>query len=270
MKLGFSTLGCPEWTLEQILKYGRDFGFQGVEIRGIAGRMNADEIPEFLPENQKETLGHFAAYGLEISDFASSVQFHDLSKRQAMEKEWKDCIRLCAAAGIPAIRVFGNEVAQADTVEEEVKIIAEGIQAMCDDAKGLPVSIWLEVHGTVNTAPRIEKIAEKVNSPQFGIIWDVAHSDDPYRDDFLSFYHPIRSLIRHVHLKDHRRLPDGGKQLCQVGEGDLPLIAIIEQLEKDGYQGYYSLEWEKKWHPNLADASEAFPAYVEWMRKHFG
>jgi len=36
MKIGFSTLGCPDWTLSEILATAKDLGYNGVEIRGIA------------------------------------------------------------------------------------------------------------------------------------------------------------------------------------------------------------------------------------------
>lgn len=266
MKLAFSTLGCPDWSLEEIAKNGKCMGFQGVEFRGILGNMEADSIPEFFPENRESTMKIMKAHGLAITDFASSISFHDPGQQEIMEKEGRAAIALCADMGIPAIRVFGDRVEKADTVAGEVTRIAEGIAHLCREAEGTLVSILLEVHGQINTAPRVLKIAEKVDSPRFGIIWDVEHTDETYGDDFLSFYRPVRPLIRHVHIKDHVRLPDGGKQLCLVGKGDLKLKEMIAQMEQDGYQGYYSLEWEKKWHPELEEPEVAFQSYADWMR----
>ena len=55
-------------------------------------------------------------------------------------------------------------------------------------------------------------------------------------------------------------------EVYPVGQGDIPLEAIIAALEADGYDGCYELEWEKKWHPELRDAEEEFPAYVQFMK----
>ena len=41
---------------------------------------------------------------------------------------------------------------------------------------------------------------------------------------------------------------------------------ITKALEKDGFDGYYSLEWEKKWHPELPDPDVALPVYRKLMR----
>lgn len=58
-------------------------------------------------------------------------------------------------------------------------------------------------------------------------------------------------------------MPD--HELCLMGDGDLPLAAFFRVLREGGYDGYYTLEWEKKHHPELADPEVAFPRYVEFM-----
>ena len=40
----------------------------------------------------------------------------------------------------------------------------------------------------------------------------------------------------------------------------------MKRLEQDGYAGCYSLEWEKKWHPELPDPEQEFPSYIKYMR----
>ena len=46
MKLSFATLGCPNWTLEQIAANAQTMGYDGVELRGVAGEhIGADEPP---------------------------------------------------------------------------------------------------------------------------------------------------------------------------------------------------------------------------------
>jgi sugar phosphate isomerase/epimerase len=33
VKLGFTTLGCPEWTIEEVARNAASLGFDGVELR---------------------------------------------------------------------------------------------------------------------------------------------------------------------------------------------------------------------------------------------
>ena len=66
MKLSFSTLGCPRWTLKEIVATAKDLGFGGVEIRGIGDKINALEIPEFSDAEIEQTKEKIAQAGLVI------------------------------------------------------------------------------------------------------------------------------------------------------------------------------------------------------------
>lgn len=266
MKLAFSTLGCPDWTFDEVLDHAQAMGYDAIELRGVNGKMRADEMEVFFPENRARTLAKVASRGLKICGFGTSASFHEADKLEERLSDGYAAIDLCAEIGVPYVRVFGNLVDQADTAEGEVRRVAEGIRVLCDYAKEKPVRILLEVHGDFNTAERILKTAELVNRENFGILWDVEHSDEADLGDFMSFWEPVKHLVYHVHIKDHKRLGDGKFMLCPTGEGDIPLKEMILQMEKDGYEGYYSLEWEKKWHPELRDAEEEFPAYVKWAK----
>jgi len=40
-------------------------------------------------------------------------------------------------------------------------------------------------------------------------------------------------------------------------------------LRKLHYDRFVSFEWEKKWHPELADAAVALPHFANWFRKNY-
>ena len=64
-------------------------------------------------------------------------------------------------------------------------------------------------------------------------------------------------------MKDHHRRPDGKTELCLPGQGDIPLKGIVELLQANGYDGFLSLEWEKRWHPALPSMADAYAALKE-------
>ena len=37
MKISFSTLGCPDFSWTDIYSMAKDFGFHGIEMRGLGG-----------------------------------------------------------------------------------------------------------------------------------------------------------------------------------------------------------------------------------------
>lgn len=263
MKLSFTTLGCPDWSFEKILREARDMGFDGIEIRGLEGKMLAEEIVQFFPENKAATLEALKAHGLVMCGFGTSVRFDNVERFDAAIREGKRAIEVCARMGIPAIRVFGDAFPEGEAEVSVIERVARGVSILCEEAAAHGVDVYLETHGQFNTLERIQGVCDGVNHANFGILWDVAHTDKTYGDDYMAFYGPMRSRIRHVHFKDHKR--DGAFTLCRVGTGDVPLKPIVRTLQADGYDGFISLEWEKKWHPELPEAEIAYPDFVKLM-----
>jgi sugar phosphate isomerase/epimerase len=72
----------------------------------------------------------------------------------------------------------------------------------------------------------------------------------------------------HTHVKDARRKPDGGWQLCLLGEGEVPVRAALATWVANGYDGYVCVEWEKKWHPEIEEPEVAFPQHIATLRRY--
>lgn len=266
MKLAFTTLGSPDWSFSYTLNKAQKLGFDAIEIRGMEDKMLAQEIVQFLSEKQAQTKKEVANHHLNICGFGTSVSFHDFNKFPQMLEEGKTSIDVCKQMEIPWIRIFGDRIDSEEVRSEVIGNVIKGIRELCNYASGKGVKILLEIHGNFNTVENVMEVVTGVKDcPEFGILWDIEHSDKIYGDDFIKFYSQIKPYIVHVHVKDHKRV-NGGFQLCPVGEGDIPIKAIAKALEADGYMGYMSLEWEKKWHPELSDAEVVYPEYVKYMK----
>jgi hypothetical protein len=50
-----------------------------------------------------------------------------------------------------------------------------------------------------------------------------------------------------------------------TGTGEVPVQGQVKVLAGAGYRGYYCFEWEKKWHPEIAEPEVAFPHYAKTM-----
>ena len=103
-QLSFSTLGCPKWTLRQILEFGVKNGYNGIEIRGILGEMDLTKREEFnTPSAIAATKKQFSEKGLKIVNLGSSAEMHhsDLAKRQLQLDSAKQFIDLAAGIGLP-------------------------------------------------------------------------------------------------------------------------------------------------------------------------
>ena len=265
MKLSFTTLGCPDWSFEKILDEGRNMGFTGIEVRGIDREMRADKIPLFFPENAEKTKAALHDKGITIVGFGTSVYFHNDENYENALEEGRLAIDVCERMGIPGIRVFG------DTIEgdpsEIIEKVAKGLRILCEYAKDKSVKVLLEIHGNFNRLETVMPVVEKVKDcPAFGIIWDIEHSYKVYEENWPVFYEGIKPWICHTHFKDVKKVGDKF-EICIPGDGVVPMDDIYRRLVADGYQGWYSLEWEKMWHPELPEPEVAFPRFIDYMKK---
>ena len=270
MKIAFTTLACPDWNFEKIVGEAGRLGYRGIEIRGLDGEMRADRMPVFSVENAADTRRLLAEKGLVIAGFGSSATFHDAAKFNDSVVEGKAAVDVCVRMGIPGVRIFGDRIENADARGAAQERIRSGIRALCEYARGKNVDVWIEVHGDFNTLENLMPIAENLGDcHEFGILWDIGNSDISFGDGWREFYAAIKPYIRHTHIKDHKR--SGGKYIgCPPGEGDVPVADIVCALRDDGYDGWYSFEWEKKWQPELAEPEVVLPGYIAYMKKLLG
>ena len=260
MKLAVSTLGCPAWSFGEIVHNCHKIGFQALEIRGVGNLMQPKELTMFDEEHARESQQMLMDNQLSICTLGTSIRLSDPGKKEEARKEAEESIDLCRRMSVPSLRVFGDTL----VVPESVDLVIQGLDWLSDLASG--IQVLLEIHGQFQTIETLQPIMREVTAPNFGIIWDVAHSDEVYQDNWKPFYEVIASRIREIHVKDyHRRM--GRQGLCLMGEGDIPWKPILHQLDVDGFDGYYTLEWEKRWHDYLPGPEVAFPQFVQWMRE---
>ena len=266
-KLAFSTLGCPDWSFETIVEQAKKLGYSAIEIRGIGSELRTEKLEIFAPGQLDNTHTLLNDNGLYISNVGTSVAFHDPANKANALDEGKNAIDTCYAAGIPAIRIFGDALPPNEDKKTVIQRVADGVRELCDhsdqNAEG-KVQIWQEVHGEFNTPDVFALMAELLSDcPLYGILWDIEHT---YRVgvDSKSFYDEFKPLIKHTHFKDCY-LVNKDPVITLPGEGTLPFKEYYDLLENSGYKGLYSFEWEKRWHPDLPDPEIAFPMYANLM-----
>ncbi len=254
MRLCFSTLGCANLKLDEILTLANRYRITALELRGVGGELDHRKIPDFSASQLPKTKQLLEENGVGVLGVNTSCRFHDPKKYDELIEEAKTAIDLADKLGAKFIRVFGDKI-----TNDSAAAIIRGLQILCDYAQDTHVRVLLEVHGDYNTIQALAPIAEacKTNA-HFGLLWDVGHTHPTYGQNWLQFYNAFRSHIYHVHIKDTRT-----GTLCLPGEGNIPLTAIIKHLSDDGYEGYFSLEWEKLWHPDLPEIEIALHEFLK-------
>jgi sugar phosphate isomerase/epimerase len=265
LPIGFSTLGSPKWTWIQTLDFAAAHGFAAVELRGILDQMDLSKVPEFQPDRLVQTKRELADRGLVVSDLGASINLHeqDQAKRAAAMAETRRFIDLASALGTPYVRVFGNEYPAGMEKKAVLEYIGGGLRVLGDYGRSRNVSVILESHGQFTDSPTLLELMRLADSPNVAILWDAHHT-------FVAGEQPeatvaaIGKYIRHTHLKDS--VPDGkDRKYVLTGEGEVPVKRQVAALARIGYRGFYSFEWEKRWHPEIAEPEVAFAQYATVM-----
>lgn len=263
MKLAFSTLGCPNYELEEVLRAAREYGFAGVELRALGGGLDMLARPEFARGAVEGTRRRLEAEGLSVCCVDTSCVFHDpdeVERRRQVETAVRHC-ELAAALGSPLIRVFPDKVQEGATREETRLFVAESLRAIAERAPA-GVRVGLETHGDFAAAQETVEIVRRAEHPNVSIIWDVANSlaagsgvEEAARD--------VAPYLAHVHLRDARPV-EGREHWLPVlaGRGLVPFDTAFEALRAVGYEGFVSFEWEKFWNPEIEEPEVALPDFA--------
>ena len=261
MKLCFSTLGCFDKSLEEILVLSKKYNIPAIEVRGINGILQNDLIDVFSEKKIEQTKRLFDRYQTVPLVLGTSCRFHQAEQFDKAIEEGLSSIRIAEAVGFQSIRVFGDRILSDG--EACIQRVIDGLTTLCDRAK--QVRILLEVHGDFNTIEALSPVIDSMKSKNnFGLIWDIEHTHRNYGSDWITFYRLARPYIKHVHIKDYSNALD---RLTLIGQGDVPILPIMDRLLQDGYDGYFSLEWERKWHPELPDIEVALHSFLSLLKE---
>ncbi len=192
-------------------------------------------------------------------------------RRRAAER-MKDTARAAAAFGVEVVNGFtGSPVWHMlysfppndfDAIERGYEEFAERWGPILDVFEAEGVRFALEVHPTeiaydfVTTAKTLAAIDRR---PGFGINLDPSHFAHQFLDP-AAFAIEFADRIYHVHVKDSRRFLDGrssilgghlnfgesqrGWDFVSPGHGDVDFEVFFRALNRIGYTGPLSIEWE--------------------------
>lgn len=255
--LAFSTLGCPAWDLDRILSAATEYGYDAVELRGYLNQMDLPLADPFTPANRAETRQRFADAGIAICCVSSSGVVE-----KANLDHVKSHAELAGDLGCPNVRVFGGKLPADQSHADGIARFAETLRSFGDAAQAAGVAIVLETHDSFSKGSEVAELLAATAHPLVFSLWDLHH---PYRQGETpeETHNYLAPTMHHLHVKDGR---DGAYTL--LGEGDVPIFRMLDLALSGGYTGPISLEWEKRWHPEIPDPEVAFPQYAKGLREY--
>jgi len=268
MKIAFSTLGCPDFDWPDIYTSAKDLGFDGIEMRGMGNDIFDIHARPFQDEQIPATVATLRRLRLEITCLSSGCALKYRERRERNIAELRDYIDLARKLSTPFVRVLGDEHAEPDG-EVDDEVVADVLRELAPYAEEAGVTLLVETNGVYAHTDRLAALIASVASDSVAALWDMHH---PYRFAGESPEQTVQNLgafIKYTHIKDSLMV-DGKVEYRLMGEGDLPVDAIMRGLRSINYEGYVTLEWVKYYAPDMAEAGIVFPHFAHFMSGFLG
>ena len=294
LRISFSTLACPDWTWHDVLRYGPQYGYDGVELRLLGRETNLLALPDFAMKSRETRRRELNDAGFRVAGLASSVRFDeaDPTARGKHLDTGREYIDLAVALGAEFIRVFGDVLppeSEPDLRAAAMAQIADGLIALGEAAAPAGVQILLETHGDFSASPPAAEVMQLANHPHVGLVWDTHHPWRFFNEPLAETWQRLKPWVRHTHWKDSVAMPDANDASAEVEAaaqaasalmsghrhadyvlflgGEFPARECLQLLLDGGYEGWHSFEWEKLWHPQLAGPEVALPLFPPKLRE---
>lgn len=253
-KLSFVTYGSFEQkTIEKVCETLGGIGYDAVEWTQHFAN------PYTHAQNEIEKLVQIPrGFGLEVSEIIVQQDFvvPDEAALKHNIAYVEECIKRYAQAGVFLINLFTGPIPwQKNAVvigrERSMRQAWEQIFRAFDHL--LPVA---QTHGVTLALENVwgmaccdfftaQYLIRQYDSPFLCVNYDPSHDVLAGHTDVGFLVEQWGEKIRHVHLKDAVGVPQNGKFLFPLpGEGNVDWLSFFAALEKIGYRGYHSVEFE--------------------------
>jgi sugar phosphate isomerase/epimerase len=263
--ISFSTLACPNWSIERIIAKASEFGYDGIEWRGgVQGH-----VQPRMPAAQKAALqqmlmdtGLIAVAVTAYTGFVSQLA----EEQRSNVAELMRYVDLAAELDAPYVRTFLGELPEDTNLDASIyEKISDCLNTAADYAGSVGVKIAVEPHDDFVRSSTIVPILGRVQHPALRVIWDIGNAFAG-GEDLKEGFELLKNRIAYVQVKDGMK-QETNWQLCSLGQGNVPLTKAFALLLAHGYEGALSVEWEYAWHPELDPPEIALPAALRTVRE---
>ena len=300
MKLGFITAICDGMTLEEVVEFASEHGFECLEVacwpKGDAQRRYAGvshiDVANLTQEKADEIKKYCKEERIEISSLAyyPNMLEPDLDKRKEYLSHLYQLIDASVLLDVNMITTFiGRDPKK--TVSENLKMVKEVWVPIVRYAEEKEVKIaiencpmlftedeWPGGQNLMTSPANWRKVFEILDSKNIGINYDPSHFVWQ-QIDYIKPIYEFRDKIFHVHYKDIKvyqdKLKDVGIMATPLeymspklpGLGDINWGKYVSALTDIGYDGFTCIEVEdKSFEKNLEDAKKALLLSKRYLR----
>ena len=291
MKIAGHTMGTPEYTLFEAIDLFSKMGLEGIEII-VQTDGYKSALPFDAPEQEISNLiEKLKNSGLKVSGLTPYFNLYnstDESVRQQECNNLKRVIDIAKKLNAGFIRIYGGKLVDGED-DADGKKLSQLVKSMreCGDYAGqFNIRLCIENHfGTMTTnAAETARVVKAVDHSHVGVLYDQANIAFFPAEEYNEAIELQKDKIFYVHCKD-LVYKDGKPQKPKFtmvtnvnpedrtvrskipGEGILDWPAILKKLVSIGYDGWISLEYERRWiQTDLPEASKGMPVAFEYIK----
>ena len=252
MKLSVSERG---WSFPDVAAFAdaaRRNGFTGLELYDIHKKRAIWGPGGTLSGNGSARLRRtLAAWGMKVAcvDTSCEICGDEAGSVMAMLPQIRDmgCTELAVCA-------HGGS-------DEEIRQSLQVWAAACAENG---VTLLIKTKGIYADTKKLRSLLDSFASDEIGALWDVHHPFRFFDETPETTFANLGALVKHVHVKDSLKI-NGEIKYKMMGYGDVPVIEAMNELKNSGYDGFISLEWLKRWNPDLQEPGIVFAHYKSYM-----
>ena len=288
-KIAGHTMGTPEYTVCEAIELMHRIGADGIEI--VVQDDYCSGLPCDCDENTLSEVKQCAEKnGIQIiclTPYNSYFNSLDETVRQREIAAIKKVIGYCDYLGAKYIRIYGGNLAAGDTekLTERCAKLVESMRELGDEAAEKGVTLVIENHFNTMavSAKESASLIEEIDHPAVRILYDQANLTFAENECYEEAIPVQQKYVKYIHVKDlvfkegvafsssNVAHPDESERNVYtriVGEGVVPWPQILRAVKERGYDGWLSLEYERRWHPDdIPDASIGMKKSLEYLRQ---
>jgi sugar phosphate isomerase/epimerase len=213
----------------------------------------------------------------------------DPSIRKKDIGDFSRCIEVAEQLGASCIRVYGGSYRPQQDRNRRKELedhLVNSLWELGERSTGTQVKLAVETHFNTLTCSAAETaaIVNRVNHPRVGVLYDQPNLELSEGEAYGEALAMLKNLILMAHVKDLIYKDGAPKHFTSSktvtveeeerrtiskipGEGIMMWPHILASLHSQGFDGWLSLEYERRWYPyNLPPAHEGMKKGLSYIR----
>ena len=231
LKFSFSSLGCPELNLPEIVALAKVNGINELELRTIDDRVDLPAVFRDQYGSPSALKAYLDSEGMRVTALDTSLKLVGGTRED--RSAFLEFILWAEVLETPYLRVFDGGPVAPDLSPEDLQTALETISWWRDLRKqnGWKVDIMVETHDCLTVSTAVAQLQDRLENP-VPVLWDTHHTWKKGEDP-KDTWEIVKDSTVHIHIKDSISEPSARHPMTYVmpGDGEFPLDDTLKLLD---------------------------------------